>query len=54
MTTMRTWALPICLLCGAALLLPLVAPAGPVAIAFCALGGAALAWLAVRRKPARR
>jgi hypothetical protein len=54
MTTMRIWTLPICLLCAVALLLPLVAPAAPAAIALCALGGAALAWLAVRRKSAQR
>jgi hypothetical protein len=54
MTAMRAWALPICLLAGVALLLPLVAPAGPVAVLLCAAGGAGLVRLAVRRKPARR
>jgi hypothetical protein len=54
MTLMRAWTLPICLLAGGALLLPLVAPAGPAAVLFGAAGGAGLVWLAVRRKPARR
>jgi hypothetical protein len=54
MTLLRAWALPICLLAGVALLLPLVAPAGPVAVLLCAAGGAGLVWQAVRRKPTRR
>ena len=54
MTVMRTWTLPICIVCGVALLLPLIAPAGPVAIGLSLLGGAGLVWLATRRRPAAR
>jgi len=54
MTALRAWTLPICIVCGVALLLPLVASAGPVAIGLAVLGGAVLVWLATRRRPAAR
>ena len=54
MIVMRAWILPICIVCGVALLLPLVAPVGPVAIGLSLLGCTGLVWLATRRRPAAR
>jgi len=54
MTAMRAWALPICTVCGFALLPPLVAPAGSMAIGLALLGGAGLVWLTTRRHPSAR
>ena len=54
MTALRARALPIGVVCGFALVVPLVAPAGLAAIGLAILGGAVLIWRTTRRRPSIR
>jgi len=54
MTAIRTWTPPICIIGGVALLLPLVASAGPEALGDVIFGGAGLVWFVPRRCSADR